>query len=207
MNLMPEKIISQDEQPLIVLVHGYGAKRMVMWPLAHRLRTAGFRVIQWNYSSLFASIEHHAARLSEYVTSELTSESRIHFIAHSMGSIVTRAALLRAPVSNLGHVVLLAPPSRGSPVATLVSKLIGKVSRPTVELSSDATSYVNQLDSHCLTKIGIIAAKYDLLVPVENTHLKSETSHITLPATHNSLLLSRTACRHAVQFLNHGNFE
>ncbi len=64
-----------------------------MWPLASRLRANGFRVLNWNYLSLFAAIETHANRLCDFLATQLSLEPRFHIVAHSMGSIVTRAAL------------------------------------------------------------------------------------------------------------------
>ena len=178
-----------------------------MWPLASRLRGSGFRVLTWNYPSLFARIESHAKRLYEFLATQLSKETRFHIVAHSMGSIVTRAALNRSPLPNLGRLVLLAPPNGGSPVARLASMLIGGVVVPTRELSDRHSSYVNQLRGPSDLDVGIIAARYDILVPVGNTHLVGERVHETLFATHNSLLLSRTACSKTVRFLRTGNFE
>lgn len=192
---------------LIVLVHGFGAKRAVMWPLACRLRANGFRVLAWNYPSLFAKIESHAKRLHDYLATRLATETRFHLVAHSMGSIVTRAALIRSPLPNLGRLVLLAPPNGGSPAARLASVLIGGVFVPTHELSDRASSYVNQLQGPNDLDVGILAARYDVLVPVRNTHLVGERMHQTLFATHNSLLLSRTVCEKTIRFLRTGDFE
>lgn len=192
---------------LIVLVHGFGAKRAVMWPLASRLRASGFRVLTWNYLSLFAKIESHAKQLDDFLATQLSTETRFHIVAHSMGSIVTRAALNRSPLPNLGRLVLLAPPNGGSPAARLASMFVGGVIVPTRELSDRATSYVNQLRARNDLDVGIIAARYDILVPVRNTHLVGERMHETLFATHNSLLLSQTVCAKTSRFLRTGDFE
>lgn len=189
---------------LIVLVHGFGAPRVVMWLLATRLRASGFRVVLWNYSSLFTKIDVHAERLHGFLATQFTAEPRIHIVAHSMGSIVTRAALERAHLPKLGRVVLLAPPNAGSPVARFASIFVGALITPTRELSDDALSIVNQLRSNDATEIGIIAARYDFLVPLKNTHLLHESMHVTLNATHNSLLFSRLTCQHIVSFLRLG---
>lgn len=201
---MRERVESKKE--LIVLVHGFGAKRAIMWPLASRLRKSGFRVLCWNYLSLFAGIESHASRLSDFLALQLSLEVRFHIVAHSMGSIVTRAAISRAPLPNLGRIVLLAPPNCGSPVARFASTIVGSIVTPSRELSDRATSYVNQMPYSCENEIGIIAARYDILVPQKNTHLRGERMHETLCATHNSLLLSRAVCNKTVAFLRTGDF-
>lgn len=194
------------EHELVVIVHGFGATQSVMWPLAGRLKSSGFRVCFWDYLSLFASIETHAERFSEYLSTKLSSEPRFHIVAHSMGAIVTRAALNRSSLPNLGRIVFLAPPNGGSPVARIASGVLSMLVKPTRELSSSASSYVNQLKTESKFEIGIIAAKFDLLVPETNTHLPSQTQHKTIIATHNSLLLSRKASAMTARFLRNGAF-
>lgn len=74
----------------IVLIHGIAAKRLVMWPLSVRLTKADFNVHIHRYSSLFSSIESHAARLSDFLKMELGPLPLRHLVAHSMGAIIVR---------------------------------------------------------------------------------------------------------------------
>lgn len=196
-----------DDKDLIVLVHGFGAHGVFMWPLASRLRSFGFRTRYWDYRSLFAPIETHADRFFDFLATELSPERRFHIVAHSMGAIVTRAALNRSHPPNLGRLVLLAPPNGGSPTARLASKVCGGIFTPMRELSDRPSSYVNHLHTESGLEIGIIAARFDILVPNKNTHLPSERRHQTLKATHNSVLLSRTVCENTARFLRTGEFE
>ena len=80
--------LESNANDLIVLVHGFGAKRAVMWPLAHRLRLADFRVVAWNYVSLFDSIEKHGKRFYDFLATQLTMERRtwagLRLIARSL---------------------------------------------------------------------------------------------------------------------------
>lgn len=191
----------------IVLIHGIVTPRIVMWPIAQRLRAEGFTVIPWYYPSLFQSIESHANRLHEFLSRELGQADRVHIVAHSMGSIVTRAALNRSSLSNLGRIVLLAPPNRGSPVARLASSLLGSKLPPTRELSDLPSSYVNQLAVNEACQIGVMAARYDFIVPANNTHIHGELDHQTLPASHVSLLFSATVVEKIARFLRTGRFE
>jgi pimeloyl-ACP methyl ester carboxylesterase len=196
-----------DAKCLIVLVHGICSNRLAMWPIACLLRAQGFRVRQWPYRSLFYPIAHHAARFSEFLNAIQETESRYHIVAHSMGAIVVRSALLRCEHHNLGRLVFLAPPNRGSPIARMVSKVLGHMIPPALELSDAKNSFVNQLDSCADLEIGTIAARFDLLVPLENTHFPNQKDHVVINATHNSLLLSVTASRLTANFLNSGSFS
>lgn len=196
----------RTQKESVVLIHGFGAKRAVMWPLAARLRSNGYRVRLWSYVTLFQSINFHAERLHDYLMTQLAEESRFSIVAHSMGSIVTRAALNRSVPENLGRVVLLAPPNHGSPMARYASRLVGNVIRPTRELSDDCNSFVQTMPLPNGIDMGIIAARFDLLVPVANTHLDAEHKHETVNATHNSLLMSKEVYRMIASFLKSGEF-
>ena len=191
---------------LIVLVHGFGAKRLFMWPLACLLRARGFRVQHWSYVSFFEPIEKHATRFAKYLQKISETEDHFHIVAHSMGSIVVQASLNRGALPKLGRLVLLAPPNRGSPIARIASKIIGRIIVPTHELSDSNTSYVNQLERTSSVEVGIVAARFDVLVPIENTHLTNEKSHVVINATHNSLLVSKKASNLIARFLTHGSF-
>src|SRR5438094_936581 len=48
---------------VVVLVHGLGANRLVMWPFARRLRQAGYRTVNWSYPSILGTIERHGSKL------------------------------------------------------------------------------------------------------------------------------------------------
>ena len=195
-----------ETKELIILVHGFGASRAVMWPFAQLLGAKGFRVRQWSYLSYFESIEKHASRFRGFINSELATENRFHIVAHSMGSIVVQTALKQSVAPNLGRIVLLAPPNRGSPVSRIASYCIGRLITPTCELSDNPSSFVNQLKRNEELDIGIIAARYDVLVPINNTHLPQERAHVVLRATHNSLLISTRASELTRRFLSNGSF-
>ena len=98
-----------DAKDLIVLVHGFGAIRWMMRPLAYQLRSRGFRVKHWNYVSLFDPIERHAIRFFDFLRTVAATGHRFHIVAHSMGSIVSLSALNRGVLPNMGRLVLLAP--------------------------------------------------------------------------------------------------
>lgn len=192
---------------LVVLVHGIGAKRLVMEPLRYRLKRYGFRVEAWRYRSLVGSIEHHAEHLYRHLLYSFAEESTIHIVAHSMGCIVTRASLAIGPIANLGRLVFLAPPNSGTPVARYADKWTGGFLAPLNALSDSPNSVARSLPTVGPVDVGILAARFDMLIPLANTHLLGERDHRVLNATHNSLLLSKTAARLTLSFLASGRFE
>ena len=107
-------------------------------------------------------------------------------------------------VPNLGRVVFLAPPNRGSPVARVVASFMGRICKTLAEISDREHSFVRELPTECTADVAVLAAKFDALIPIENTHLDGERFHVVLNATHNSLLFSRKAARFAASFLRNG---
>ena len=191
---------------LVVIIHGLSATRLVMWPLSRRLGREGFRVKYWSYPSLFGSVQTHGLKLREYLSSDLSGEFRIHIVAHSMGCIVLRAALAEGVLKHLGRIVMLAPPNRGSPIAGVVYRFLGWLIPPTKDLSSDRASYVHRLSEWDGPEVGIIAAKYDILIPVANTMLERQSAHQVVCGTHNSILFSPQVGTKVANFLRTGSF-
>ncbi len=199
--------MAADDGEVVVVVHGFASIRLWMLPLCWRLRSHGYRVINWGYPSLRRNMAAHAARFYEYISKSLVHERRIHIVAHSMGAIVVRAALSEGAVANLGRIVLLAPPNRGTPAARLAAPLFGRLFRGIADLSDRADSAACRLPAECSLDLGVLAARFDLLVPVSHTHVAGESDHLVLNASHNSLLLSPAPARLAATFLKSGRFE
>jgi pimeloyl-ACP methyl ester carboxylesterase len=177
-----------------------------MLPLGEALRRRGYRSFAWNYPSWNGTIQQHGNDFRRFLLTEIASERRVHVVAHSMGSIVVRSALASTPVQNLERVVFLAPPNHGCPIASRVKRWAGPMFRTIADVSNDRGSFVNQLPLWDQRDLGVIAARFDLLVPVSSTHLGHESDHVVLNATHNSLLFSTTAMQYTVNFLKSGRF-
>ena len=196
-----------DEKGLVVLTHGHGGKWIWMLPLHLRFRQLGYRSVIWSYPSWRGSVESHGDRFRAFLLEKSKHERRIHIVAHSMGSIVARSALACMPIATIGRVVFLAPPNRGSPIAFGVKRLMGTAFQTIADIASDPTSFVNNLPEWEDVEVGIIAARFDVLIPVSNTHLPRESDHVVVNATHNTLLFSPRCIRLATNFLATGRFE
>ena len=123
----------ESQRETVVVIHGFGGKQLWMAPLVYRL-SRHYDVTNWSYFSFGGSIENHGLRFSKFIES-LDTKQKINIVAHSMGSIVTRAALQKSRAA-ISRVVMLAPPSAGSPVARFVSPVLGPICRPIREISS-----------------------------------------------------------------------
>jgi pimeloyl-ACP methyl ester carboxylesterase len=177
-------------------------------PLGWRLRRQGYATTAWGYWNMRCSLLMHAARFA----GELEALDRdravdtLHVVTHSMGGIITRAALDRFRPRKLGRIVMLAPPNKGSFVATMAAGTIGRVLKPVAELSTASDSLVNSLPMPAGIELGVIAAEWDALVSDESTHPDVPHAYATIPTFHSGLLFRRDAADLAAAFLKTGTF-
>ena len=196
------------QRECMLLIHGLAANQLFLRPLAKHFSDEGFRVVNWGYPSIRNGVEKNAARLQSQLRDLTRDQSidRIHVVGHSMGSIVARAALIDFLPSSLGQVVMLAPPNLGSPVARRLAPALGVVCPALHDLADTSSSYVNRLPEPEGYKVGIIAAAYDRVVPLPNTHLANQSDHIVLPFGHSSMLFQRAVADAIGCFIDGGQF-
>lgn len=192
----------------VSLIHGYLANKFLLVGLARRLRRRGFRPQPWGYWNLQCSLLVHAERFARELAARDADPTvgTLHVVTHSMGGIVARAALDRYRPRKLGRIVMLAPPNRGSFVATRAVGTFGRFLKPVAELSTASNSLVNNLPMPADLELGVIAAEYDALVSEASTHPAVPHAHVTLPTWHTGLLFSRDAANLVAEFLARGVF-
>jgi alpha-beta hydrolase superfamily lysophospholipase len=207
---------------VVVLLHGLGRTPLSMTALWLAARSRGYRVINWHYRSAFGSVADHAQAFAAEVAPRIANAPRVHFVTHSLGGIVVRQFLATNALPNLGRVVMLAPPNRGSEVADVLqrSKLIARCVVPTRELGTSATSVPSNLPPATFP-VGVIAGSRshiplfsrwmndvpnDGVVAVERTKLDGMSDFVVLPRTHTMLPWSPDALAQVFRFLEDGRF-
>jgi pimeloyl-ACP methyl ester carboxylesterase len=210
---MPRPIIAGAATPLtnrprslVVLTHGFMANRWMLAPLALRLRRRGWRTRCWGYESWRTSVTVHAAAFAGVLRAvdDDPGIDVLHLVTHSMGCIIARAALDMYRPAKLGRFVMLAPPNRGSFVATAMARVVGRLLAPVTELTTHDGSLVNTTPQPAGIEVGVIAAAHDAL---DATRLDVPHAHATLPCLHSSLLFRRDAAELVARFLNSGTFD
>ena len=192
----------------VAMLHGFMANKYMLTVLGRRLRTHGYLTTAWGYWNMRCSLLVHAERFARELET-LDREPRIdtlHLVAHSMGCIIARAALDRYRPAKIGRFVMLAPPNRGSFVATAAAGTFGRILRPVIELSTADDSLVNSLPMPQGIDIGVIAAKHDAIVAEESTRPDAPHAHVTMPTWHTGLLFSRETADLVAGFLATGAF-
>jgi pimeloyl-ACP methyl ester carboxylesterase len=194
---------------MVVLVHGLLATTLVMRSLAKALGGVFAGVVNWGYSSLWSPLELHGGQLAKILhgLDKKGEHNRIHLVTHSMGGIIARIALAEYRPERLGRFVMIAPPNRGSRVASQLAPFFGRFCPPLTQLAHHDASFVCSLPPPQVPELGIIAAQTDFLVHEESTRLGCECDHIVLPGLHSSLLWRNETAEQVRHFLEHGKFK
>lgn len=213
---------SQNEDECAVLLHGHArtSKSLKMMELA--LQRAGYRVLNVNYESRVGIVEEIAPAVLPEVFKKC-GDAKINIITHSLGGILVRYWLLQGDPANIGRIVMLAPPNKGSEIVDnfAESKLFKWRLSPALEqLSTSKDSLPNTIDVPPF-EIGIIAGNRtinpltshyiagdnDGKVSVESTKLEDMKDHITLPVSHTYMMNNPLVIGQVKAFLSTGGFD
>lgn len=211
---------AQDE--VVVLLHGLGRGRSIMTPLQERLATAGYATRVGDYHSIGRTPEEIIKEVAEQLASfRLDTFKTVHFAGHSLGGLIIRAYLDSVRLKNLGRVILIGSPSKGTPFVdhfrdTWMMKVVGPAAR---SLGTDSLSFPRTLHAPYYP-VGIIAGVYktfnneefipgedDGVVPVESTKMEGMTDFITVEVSHSSLPKSEEVAEQVKSFLRKGKFK
>ncbi len=213
---------SPSDAEVVVLLHGLGRTDRSMRLLETRLANAGFRVVNLRYPSTELAPDGLVSHLDQELGACCREATRVHFVTHSLGGILVRAQLAKRRPGNLGRVVMLAPPNRGSELVDRVagSRLFAWALGPTArELGSDAGSLPNRLPAPdyelgvvagtaSLNPIGsaLVPGEDDGIVSVESTKLPGATGFVAVAASHTFIMRSELVADEVICFLRHGHF-
>jgi len=206
--------------PVVILVHGLWMSGFELGILKRRIESqAAFRAIPYSYPSVKGSMAEHVRGLIDFARRQQADE--VHFLGHSLGSLVILRALQTTDDLAPGRAVLLGPPCQGSRAAQGVARWI-----PFGRAILGAAIHEECIE--CAPRewsgrrdVGIIAGSmgmglgrlfadldtdHDGTVTVEETRLPGSKDHIVLHTSHTAMLFSPEVADQAVVFLRDGVF-
>lgn len=198
-----------DSKPHVVFIHGIAAPRFVFLYLKWYLFRSGFSSQIFGYRSVFKTIPVHADAFIKTLQ-KIDNDPKIdrfHIVAHSMGGIVTRQALLKYRPAKLERFLMLATPNKGSATARKMSKSIFRFSKTLKQISDEEGSYVRELEFPEGIEMGAIHANVDRVVTRESNLPNPGVPFLEIYSGHNDLLIRPATAKAVVQFLRTGSFE
>lgn len=215
---------SNPPREQVVLLHGLGRSSRSMAALARHLEASGYAVVNLGYASTKYPIDELRRDLRRELSACCLDPQRaLHFVGHSLGAIVVRAYLDEEVPANLGRVVMLSPPNKGSELADVVgdSWLAAATLGPVVgELGTDRDSAPNRLGpahfevgiitgNRSWQPIGawLIAGPDDGVVSVASARLEGMADFLVVPRTHTFIVRDPVVAEQVVRFLRTGRFS
>lgn len=204
----------QDAHDLVIVTHGFLSNGRSMDPIADQLSDAGYETLVWEYPSLRGSVLSHASRLVRVIRESMVRPEirQIHFVAHSMGGIIARAAISTSHIETFaaercGRLLMMAPPNKGSWLTRMPLGPFRGWFPQLAEMGEHERSFVNQLPRPHVYEVGVLAAAQDWIVSEPATHLDGQSAHTTLATSHQRLVQHPTAIELTLRFLAEGHFD
>ncbi|MCH9844879.1 MAG: hypothetical protein K0U39_05155 [Alphaproteobacteria bacterium] len=229
-----EFVAGGDDEPTgietecVVFLHGLAQRAESMQYLANYVENVGFQVQNIIYDSKASKIENLVEAVENGVgLCQLNDASTIHLVGHSLGAILIRQYVSQASVNNIGKLVLIAPPNRGTRLVNLLDgdeeSAAEKYGVAFLELGQGKEYFVNNIPAVGVGSTGIIAGsgkstKNDYFfsmfikgvddgrVSVQSTRLKGVKHHITVPYSHHDIIYASDVHEQVLHFLMNGKF-
>lgn len=178
----------RPEQPVVVLVHGYGVSRGVWCAMRRRLEAEGFSVATLSLVPPYTSIGKLVPQLNQRIEDvcQATGRKQITLVGHSMGGLVCRSYLARHGSNRVRKLITLASPHAGTELARIGFGQNAREMEP-------GSLWLNDMASEKL-KVPAIAFRnaYDnYVMPQENQRLPGARDIELPPVGHVAMLFDK----------------
>lgn len=220
---LPQPVNPQRDET-VVLLHGLFRSDRSMASLAKYLKGHGYKVINVDYQSTRYPLETLVKQVNQQLISHgISNAKRVHFVTHSFGGIITRHLLKEYSIPQLGRVVMLSPPNRGSELIDTFRELnlLKKIAGPAAEsLGTEVESLPNRLGPVAF-ELGIVTGNwsnnpiYSTIIPgeddgkvsVKSAKVEGMKDFLVLPYSHTFIMNKRKVQEEVLHFLMHGSFS
>lgn len=208
-----------DRPETVILVHGIWMTGFEMSLLRYRIARCGYRTRLFHYASVRRSPAENAAALARLL--QKLEDQQVHLVGHSLGGLVICHLLASRPPPNIGRVVMLGSPLRGSALARRLAR--SRWTRWLLGRSIEQGLLGDLPDCSSTAEIGMIAGTHGFGIgwlfggsalhrPNDGTVALEETEHpavgdrLIAPHGHFALLFAREVAEASCRFIRRGRF-
>lgn len=220
----PEAVATgAHETECVIVLHGLMRTPRSMNKLQNALTEAGYLVVNDGYPSRDAEVEALADIAVNPAIANCREQGaeRISFVTHSLGGILVRQYLANYDLAELGRVLMLAPPNKGSEAVDKLRSVPGMVliyGPAVLQLGTDDSSIPRELDGPDF-EVGIIAGASlglfsgllpgddDGTVTIESARLEGASDFIVMDASHTFIMNNDAVINQVLFFLENGYFD
>lgn len=214
------------DKEFIILLHGLGRTKNAMHKMQTHLLQQGYSVWNKSYPSRQYSIEElvDIAVQPAIEFAQKQGAQKIHLVGHSLGGILFRYYLQNHAVPELGNVVFIASPHKGSEVADKLMRIsfISRIMGPVLsQLGTSEQSIPNQIQvikanvgciagtrsSDPLFSFLMIPGPDDGKVSVESARLAEMSDFITVKRGHTFIADGDDTIFQVQYFIENGCFN
>ena len=208
----------------VIVIHGFARRASSMNTLAYAIHQAGYEVRNVGYNSINQNLndikEEVFEKFNQYIS--LNPGKKIHFVGHSLGGLLIRAYLEENKLNNLGVVILMGTPNKGTQLVNQYEdKWYFSWLGPVIsELGVDSSQFLEALQDPYYT-VGVIAGSkpysrrssdylegaHDGLVTVESAKLEGMHDFIELEVNHSIMKRDPRVIEQVIYFLKNSQFK
>jgi pimeloyl-ACP methyl ester carboxylesterase len=219
-----ETASAAQHKDYVVLLHGMDRTALSMKRLESYLAKQGYRVINLTYPSRRFSVEQLSENFLQPLLDQRITDHNcsVHFVTHSLGGIIVRQYLANHALTNVGRVVMLAPPNHGSEIIdhlrahAFTRNFLSPAGRELGTSENDLPAKLGPVKFEC----GVIAGDRSLnpflsawlsgpndgKVTVESAKVPGMRDFLSLPYSHTWLMWRKTTLCQTLCFLQSGHF-
>lgn len=208
----------------VILLHGLARSERSMRKMQAALEKEGFGTCNIDYPSTEFPVE---VLLFEHVLPAIRAclparEVKLSFVTHSLGGILVRLLMERAPPPNVDSVVMLSPPNHGSEVVDRLGGLwlFQAINGPAgLELGTGADSLPVRL-GRARFRVGVITGSRSInlilsaIIPgaddgkvsIVNARLDGMQDFLVVPTSHPFIMQNNQVIGQTLTFLQTGRF-
>lgn len=216
---------SENARECVVCLHGLRSSSHVWKKLQKLLAAKGYNVLLVNYPSSKFPVEKLAKEAVGSAIFQCRKEKnkKIHFVAHSLGSVLVRYYLQENNLPELGRVVMLSPPNNGSELVDRFFNvpIFRSINGPAgMQLGADERGFVKNLEipdyefavlagSRSINWIEscFIPGRDDGRVSVESAKLENMRDFKIIKTNHHFIPFKKETIGLTVNFIKHGTFD